>query len=100
MRENILKILLDELRTLRLLCQGEKQGAKCGAVFEFHIDRLGDAFRPAEGGPPSFACPFCKTSFHPSSFQQLDPISALVKAINDMRAVRRVNVEFVLPART
>lgn len=84
MSEHLLKILLDELKTVRLKC------VACGGVIEVEVVSL-DADSVADIG-----CPMCKKPFFPSHMTET-PLRLLARAIEDMRAHSRViGVEFVL----
>ena len=95
MSEKLLKILLSELNTVRLVCQGKRQdGAPCGATIEMPLDRLDSAFAMR------CACQFCGTPFAVSSPDGTakSPFPELVAAFRNLNAIsRNVRVEFVLP---
>lgn len=88
MPETILKIMLEELKTVRLVCQADS----CGAVIEFGIEKLASA--PTK-------CPVCAAEFHdPTSDKQKGYLSELFTALHHLEFVRgRVKVQFVLPQR-
>lgn len=83
MSEKILRLLLDELTTVRLLCQNKG----CGGVVEYPLERLRGKFQFAN------ACPLCGTEFGGSGSPIYD-LAAAIDRVKDMG--ERVKVEFIL----
>lgn len=89
MSEKILKFLLDELKTVRLVCQA----TGCGAAIEFSCEHLQQT--PTK-------CPVCGAHFFDvaSDKPQRDYIKNLLLALHHLEFVReRVKIEFVMPDR-
>jgi len=86
MSERLFKINLDELETIRLVCQVNQ----CGGVAELSLGQLAAKTSPT--------CPACGGSF--INDHRL-PHQALAKAIEQIRGQNAsVRVEFVLPDNT
>jgi hypothetical protein len=80
--ETILKILLDELQTVRLRCtRGD-----CGVVTEVRLDQVGDVT----------ACPRCRTDWRDAKLQHLGVFHGLADAFRVARGLTQASVEFVL----
>lgn len=95
MSEKLLKFLLSELKTVRLVCQGTVGGQPCGAVTEVPLERLLTITR--QGGDQ---CRICNTPFgiFPKPGTAQDGFGPLAQAIIDLLAAKdRVQVEFVIP---
>lgn len=88
MSEHLLKVLLSELSTVRVVCK------KCGAVFEMPLDRLAAAFRKT-----AQCCPFCGAGFHLFNPQghAADVLGPFAQALADLQQAQNCDVEFVLP---
>jgi hypothetical protein len=85
MSETILKILLEELKTVRLVCKACNRG-----VIEVSIERFGEALNKGE-------CRFCQTAFFPSSGPGAkDPFNSLRLAIADLLREDRLGIEFII----
>lgn len=83
MSEKILRIFLDELDTVRIVCQH----ANCGGIIEYPLERLRAKFQNVN------ECPLCKEDFGGRG----SPLYALAEAIENLKFVsKRVKVEFVL----
>jgi hypothetical protein len=84
MSEKLLKLLLSDLNTIRIVCR------KCGAAVEVPIDRLGNA--------GDVFCPGCpsngKTVLRSASGDDLGNLAA---AIIRLKQVKDVEIEFVVP---
>jgi hypothetical protein len=95
MPETTLKILLSELQTVRLVCQGTVGGKPCRTTLEVPIERL--ATIANQGGRE---CPVCKTAFgvFPINGATQDGFGPLAEAIRNLVAVKdRVVIEFTIP---
>ena len=93
MSEHLLKILLTELKTVRVRCKNDQ----CGAVIELPVEKLTDRFR-------STVCPVCRSLFVPPGSQAAahgtNPFMNLAKAIElFVQLGSLVEIEFVLPAK-
>jgi hypothetical protein len=90
MSEKLLRFLLDELNVIRLVCRA------CGAAVELPIAKLAASQRV-------IPCPVCngKTGQAPilrdGRANQEDAFSRLANAIQDIRQMKNVDVQFVLP---
>lgn len=84
MSENLLKILAAELTTLRITCLNEE----CGTVIEMPIDRI------REESSKEIVCPLCQAKIR--SRQGTDTLSKLATAIDELKAVKGVEVSFIL----
>ena len=78
MSERVLKILLSELKTVRLVC------AKCGGTAEMTVVQL--------GGRNNVACPVCNTVY-----QSLSQLISLARSIEFLRQQQELQLEFVIP---
>jgi hypothetical protein len=85
MSELVTKIDLDDLNTIRVICQNKD----CGAIIEGGLDRIHRLLAQSH-------CPMCSTSFK----QGIDsPINQLAHAITTLSNMGdRVCIEFVVPA--
>jgi hypothetical protein len=83
--ETILKVLLSELTTIRIACQG------CKAVSEVPIDAL----RKRGQG---IACPGCGSVIRHGNRSAEDAFDALAEATKGLRQLSGFDVAFVLPA--
>jgi hypothetical protein len=81
--EHLLKILLSELETVRVACQ------KCsnGAAVELSVGSMHVALDKGR-------CRFCGAQIHAPA---LDPFNNLRIALDEIRKLQDVKVEFVLP---
>jgi uncharacterized paraquat-inducible protein A len=81
--EQVLKVLLEELATARLICQ------QCKAVTEVELARL-------ERQATAPKCPLCNTAFFRTPIQY--PLAELARAVAGVLGIGDlVKVEFVLP---
>jgi hypothetical protein len=86
MSETVLKILLKELRLVRLLCQRQKDGGPCGGVVEVPLQRLTSVKK----------CPVCAADMMPD-LDKHDRLKDLAEAIGRLNDVdQTVTVEFVV----
>jgi hypothetical protein len=96
MSEHLLKILLTDLQTVRLVCKGVKKEAPekpCGAVFEFPVAEVGEVFPDGTG-----RCPFCGIAFQWSepNGKKRSPFVLLAEALEKLKAVAGVvDVQFI-----
>jgi hypothetical protein len=87
MSETVLRILLDELNLIRIVCKG------CGAVLELSVNRL-----DGEGSIMKLACPGgCQTVYRVPESYQSDALAKLADALKALRKVSGYQIEFVLP---
>ncbi len=87
MSEHVLRVLLSELQTIRLLCQNPR----CGATVEFQLDRWDRI------APTGFECPVCKERFHTSSEDATNCLKLLAEAVQGFcKAKDKVKVEFII----
>lgn len=88
MSETILRFFIDELVTIRVLCQNKR----CMGVIEYQVDQLHDKFRHTN------ACPLCTAEFGGPEKARL--LAELGLAFEHFKMVQdRIRVEFVLPAK-
>jgi hypothetical protein len=84
MSEKLLKLLLSDLTSIRIVCR------KCGAAVEVPIDRLGNA--------GDVYCPGCprdeKTVLR---YAKRDDLINLAAAITQLKQAKDVEIEFVVP---
>jgi hypothetical protein len=84
MSEKLLKLLLSDLNTIRIVCR------HCGAAMEVPVERLGnagDVFCPG--------CPVDKKTVLRSA--RGDDLAALAAAIVRLKQAKDVEIEFVVP---
>jgi hypothetical protein len=104
MSEKLLKLLLSELKLVRVVCHGrvkqkDDTDLPCNGVFEMPLERLATAFC-GDAKLAQWACPFCGQEYHLSSQRstRLDPFGPLVDAITNLLSLRdRLEIEFVIP---
>lgn len=85
MSELILRILLSEIKTVRVICRS------CGAIVEVEV---ADIPRRFENG----ACPFCQVCFKTLSLPESDVLGNFAKALQKLIEVdSKLGVEIVLP---
>jgi hypothetical protein len=87
MSEKLLKILLSELATARVICK------KCGrGIIEVPVDRLDTALMNG-------TCRFCNHPFlqRKAGGTLEDPLRDLRLAIEELRRMTDLEIEFVLP---
>jgi hypothetical protein len=87
MSEKLLKILVGELKLVRLVCTK----SDCGAVAEVTIEQLTGGKEPA--------CPICHTSYQTTMpGGGLDALTMMAVGLQTLaKASERFTVEFVLP---
>lgn len=86
MGETIFKVLLGELKVVRLTCR------HCNVAIEMSLDKLERAFSGDHGGDPG-SCPYC-------GGKVLDDdrvLGDLAKAVNAAQKLSNLTCEFVLP---
>lgn len=86
MSETLLKILLAELRKVRIKCKA------CGTVLEFALDQL--AMSEALDG-----CPHCKTNFRqpaPNTKETLTQLANAMLKLQASPAAELIDVQFVV----
>lgn len=91
MSEHLLKILLTELRTVRIRCKS------CGSVVEMPVENLATRFQ-------GVACPLCRQMFIPpgsaADAKGVNPFVELAKAMDLLgHLAPLVEIEFSLPAK-
>lgn len=96
MSRELLAFLLSELRTVRILCRGSKNGKRCSGVVELDVSDLPSVFRHLG------ACPLCGESFAvliaSTDGVAQDGFTPLSRAIQNLNAESsRFEIEFVLP---
>jgi hypothetical protein len=96
MSQTLLKFLLSELKTFRIVCRGKPDGKTvCGAVLEVSRERLATTFKPKE-----CKCPVCGEPFHTyePAGNTRNPFAALAEALARTDSIEdRMVVELVLP---
>lgn len=96
MSRKLLAFLLSELKIVRLICQGKRDGKPCGAVIEVPLDNLGSVFINGD----NCRCKVCSEEFavHDQGGNRHDAFKRLAEVVTAIKAVREhVEVEFVLP---
>lgn len=89
MSEHLLRILLTELSTVRLVCKDKS----CGAVTEISLEQLRTRFSDVR-------CPLCKAAFGDSDVGG-NPFKDFAQAVRAIQSRSdHVEVEFVLPIQT
>jgi hypothetical protein len=89
--EKILKILLSELKIVRIKCKGKhgQNGDPCAMIYEVPIENLASVFQQN-------CCPICgKPFYRPDSGNPLPSLAAalqMVASVNDT-----LEIEFVIP---
>jgi hypothetical protein len=84
MSEQVLRILLSEIQTVRVICQ------KCKTVVEVPIENMKVTFANGE-------CHFCHASFNTMNIPNYDALGDLARAITEANRLSSVSVEMVLP---
>lgn len=86
MSETVLKILIDELNLIRLVCE------KCGAALELSIDRLNGS-----GSIQTLTCPAgCGNIYRVPASHRSDTLAKLAEVVRDLKQVKGCRIEFVL----
>ena len=84
MSEKLLKLLLSDLRTIRIVCR------KCGAAVEIPIDCIGNT--------GEVFCPGCPTDKKTVlRYAKRDDLVNLAAAIIGLKQAKDVEIEFVVP---
>ena len=86
MSETILKVLIDELKVIRLVCK------KCAAALEMPLGKL-----DGNGNIQSLACPACGTGYRLSKDYRSDALAKLADAVQELAKSSDCQIEFVLP---
>ena len=88
MSETLLRFLLTELKTVRVICKRKD----CGAVTELPVERLEHAFR-------EFKCPLCRAKIRnaPGEEDVFDLLGRAVRKLHEPQVRERIAIEFVLP---
>ncbi len=87
MSEHLLKFLLSELDTVRILCGNPN----CGAVVEVPLGRLRHTFR-------TYECPVCRQPFSLAGEEVgHNWLLKLQEAVEGLRQADRLKVQFVIP---
>ncbi|HLK60045.1 MAG TPA: hypothetical protein VKU00_26025 [Chthonomonadaceae bacterium] len=85
MSEQLLKVLLEEIKSVRVICQ------KCHTIVELPIEAIGEKFASQQ-------CPFCKNSFTVAGVVPPDPFHTLALALQSLQKISsQVKIEFVVP---
>lgn len=83
MSEKVLKMLLGEIRTIRVICQ------TCETVVEMPVEKLADRFSES-------ACRFCKSEFKAPG--KADPFKELTHAFKAFEILSdSVQIELIVP---
>jgi len=92
MSETVLKFLLSELATIRIVCK--KPG--CGKIVEMPLADL----VPANQARVFLTCPFCGTGYDPTGqgVSRLHLLAVGLARVQELADQKLVDVEFVLPA--
>jgi len=94
MSKKILELLLQELKKVRIVCKGKRDGKPCGATFEIPMGSL-KGFFPED----KCRCPFCGQSFYPEmeGLTFKNPFNPLAEAIEGLLAISgKATVTFVI----
>jgi hypothetical protein len=83
MTEEILRILLSDLATVRITC------AKCKVVSEMQTSKLFDAFSREK------KCPHCSQPFDARVIRSLNDLSRAIEELADARTFDQIAVEFI-----
>ena len=87
MSETVLKILIDELGLIRIICE------KCGATIELPIERLG-----RNNAIQSLACPAgCAGPYRLPQSHQSDPLATFADAVQALKMAKGCRIELILP---
>lgn len=90
MSERVLKILLSELKTVRLKCQRQT----CKSVVEVSVERLEQMFE----GRDAPACPVCQGSYQHIDGSRPSPFAHFAVAVKRLQQCKdSVEIEFVMP---
>jgi hypothetical protein len=93
MSERLLKILLEELETVRVVC------VNCKTAFDFPLKNLDGAFSAKEGNEERWECPHCHNLVQggTSGKATRGPFHPLLKAISLLKDLKdKVEVQFVV----
>lgn len=86
MSETVLKILLGELKTVRILCKG-KNGKGCRGIVELPVEAIAELYRDQK-------CPLCGVDIPNTSTNHLEQLGKTLIALRDFKTFE---VEFVIP---
>lgn len=85
MSEHIIRFLLSEIKTVRVVCK------KCGAVIETPIEKAGDALASGR------RCRFCNNDLGDPNHPNSDPLRGLAAVAESLTSMENVEVHFVFP---
>lgn len=86
MGETVMKIVIDELNLIRLVCE------KCGATLELPIDRLNGG-----GSIMSLTCPVgCGNSYRVPASHRSDALAKFAEALREVKQIKGCRIELVL----
>lgn len=88
MSEKLLKFLLSELDTVRLVCRHKG----CDAIVELPMEAL------ARSSFNAFVCPVCQNGIQPAGQNNLKALADAWKSLKSMNSF--LDVEFVIPSKT
>ena len=87
MSEKSLRVSLNELNTVRVVCENKQGGQRCGAVIETSLAKLGNVHR----------CPLCNQALFSDGVSPLNVLANVVREL--VQEKEHAHVEFVLPDR-
>jgi hypothetical protein len=85
MSEKILKVLLSDLHTVRVLCK------QCRAIVELSLEDLAKKYQ-------SGYCPICKACLVAPSDNTIVDLSNAIRGLQELH--QHLNIEFLLPDKT
>jgi DNA repair exonuclease SbcCD ATPase subunit len=86
MSETVLRILLGELKTVRILCKGHS-GRSCKGVVELSVEAMAELYKDQK-------CPLCGADIPNTSTNHLEQLGKALVALRDFKTF---DVEFVIP---
>lgn len=87
MSETVLKIMLSELTTVRIHCQGLDGQGSCPGIVEMALAKMVEKYQ-------SQKCPLCGASIPNTSPNHLEQLGRSIEALNGQRGLK---IEFVIP---
>jgi hypothetical protein len=94
MSKKYLELLIQELKSIRIACKGNRDGKPCQVIIEIPLE-CSDGFFPKD----KCKCPWCEQSFYPQleGISLKNPFNPLAEAIRCLLAIQdKVSVTFVV----
>jgi hypothetical protein len=92
MSEKLLKIMLEELGVIRIVC------VACNVAFEFPLEKLEQAFLHKYKDGQNWECPHCHAPVKGDAGPGTpNPFDSFRRALAGLREMKGIQVQFVLP---